>query len=332
MSTSPLVSILIPAFNAQEWIGDSIRSALNQTWRRKEIIVVDDGSRDNTLRVARQFTSAGVWVFTQENRGASSARNRAFSLCQGDYIQWLDADDLLAPDKVTQQMRVAQALANRRVLLSGAWGKFIYQVGQATFSPTSLWNNLTPIEYLLRKLGEGVFMQTCSWLVSRELCEAAGPWDTRLLSDDDGEYFCRVALASEGVRFVPTAKSFYRETPSTRRLSYIGASDKKKDALFLSMQLHLRYICSLEESDRVRAACLAYLQTWLINFYPERSDLVREVQGIARELGGSLTTPRLRWKYAWIKPLFGWQAAKAAQMVLPEFKASLRRFVLTRKP
>jgi len=149
MSTSPLVSILIPAFNAQEWIGDAIRSALNQTWRRKEIIVVDDGSRDNTLRVARQFTSAGVWVFTQENRGASSARNRAFSLCKGDYIQWLDADDLLAPDKVTEQMSVAQALANRRVLLSGAWGKFIYQVGQATFSPTSLWNNLTPIEYLL---------------------------------------------------------------------------------------------------------------------------------------------------------------------------------------
>jgi len=331
MSTSPLVSILIPAFNAQEWIGDAIRSALNQTWRRKEIIVVDDGSRDNTLRVARQFTSAGVWVFTQENRGASSARNRAFSLCKGDYIQWLDADDLLAPDKVTEQMSVAQALANRRVLLSGAWGKFIYQVGQATFSPTSLWNNLTPIEYLLRKLGEGAFMQTCSWLVSRELCEAAGPWDTRLLSDDDGEYFCRVALASEGVRFVPTAKSFYRETPSSR-LSYIGASDKKKDALFLSMQLHLRYIRSLEESDRVRAACLAYLQTWLINFYPERSDLVREVQGIARELGGSLTTPRLRWKYAWIKPLFGWGAAKAAQMVLPEFKASLTRLVLTRKP
>ena len=331
MSTSPLVSILIPAFNAQEWIGDAIRSALNQTWRRKEIIVVDDGSRDNTLRVARQFTSAGVWVFTQENRGASSARNRAFSLCQGDYIQWLDADDLLAPDKVTEQMSVAQALANRRVLLSGAWGKFIYQVGQATFSPTSLWNNLTPIEYLLRKLGEGAFMQTCSWLVSRELCEAAGPWDTRLLSDDDGEYFCRVALASEGVRFVPTAKSFYRETPSSR-LSYIGASDKKKDALFLSMQLHLRYIRSLEESDRVRAACLAYLQTWLINFYPERSDLVREVQGIARDLGGSLTTPRLRWKYAWLKPLFGWGAAKAAQMVLPEFKASLTRFVLPRKP
>ena len=331
MSTSPLVSILIPAFNAQEWIGDAIRSALNQTWRRKEIIVVDDGSRDNTLRVARQFTSAGVWVFTQENRGASSARNRAFSLCKGDYIQWLDADDLLAPDKVTEQMSVAQALANRRVLLSGAWGKFIYQVGQATFSPTSLWNNLTPIEYLLRKLGEGAFMQTCSWLVSRELCEAAGPWDTRLLSDDDGEYFCRVALASEGVRFVPTAKSFYRETPSSR-LSYIGASDKKKDALFLSMQLHLRYIRSLEESDRVRAACLAYLQTWLINFYPERSDLVREVQGIARELGGSLTTPRLRWKYAWLKPLFGWGAAKAAQMVLPEFKASLTRLVLTRKP
>ena len=87
----PLVSILIPAYNAQKWIADTLRSALDQTWESKEIIVVDDGSTDRTLEVARRFEAQGVRVFAQENQGAAAARNKAFSLSRGEYIQWLDA-------------------------------------------------------------------------------------------------------------------------------------------------------------------------------------------------------------------------------------------------
>ena len=83
-----LVSILIPAYNAERWIADAIRSALAQTWSRKEIIIVDDGSRDRTLSLAREFASKTVSVVSQENQGAAAARNKAFSMCQGDYVQW----------------------------------------------------------------------------------------------------------------------------------------------------------------------------------------------------------------------------------------------------
>src|SRR6266850_5014325 len=96
----PLVSILIPAFNSEKWIADTLRSAIAQTWQRKEIIVVDDGSCDETLAIARQIEVEKVCVVTQKNQGAAAARNKAFSLSQGDYIQWLDAYDLLAPDKI----------------------------------------------------------------------------------------------------------------------------------------------------------------------------------------------------------------------------------------
>ena len=99
----PLVSILIPAYNAAEWIAESLRSAMEQTWPRKEIIVVDDGSRDRTAEVARRFASNEVAVVSIENQGAAAARNHALQLAQGDYIQWLDADDLLAPDKIERQ-------------------------------------------------------------------------------------------------------------------------------------------------------------------------------------------------------------------------------------
>src|SRR5215468_689063 len=81
---TPLVSILIPAFNAEDWIADTIKSAIGQTWRRKEIIIVDDGSTDQTVPIAQRFASKDLRVVTQPNQGASAARNTAFGLCQGD--------------------------------------------------------------------------------------------------------------------------------------------------------------------------------------------------------------------------------------------------------
>lgn len=319
----PLVSILIPAYNAQEWIEDTIKSAIAQTWQHKQIVVVDDGSRDRTAEVARRFSSK-ITVVTVENRGAAAARNHAFRLSQGDYIQWLDADDLLAPDKIERQLAGLRDSGNRRILLSSSWAFFNYRVNRARFVPTALWQDLSPVEWLLTKLGNNLHMQTATWLTSRELAEAAGPWDTRLLSDDDGEYFCRVLLASERTCFEPDAKVFYRITPSGR-LSRIGGSDRKKDALLISMKLHVEYIRSLEDSERVRRACLTYLQNWYHHFYPERPDLIAELQSLAAELQGDLEEPRLRWKYAWLRPVFGWKAAKWAQHALPQLKSSCIR-------
>ena len=320
----PLVSILIPAYNAQEWIADTLRSAIAQTWERREIIVVDDGSTDQTLAVARRFESDGVRAVTQKNQGAAATRNKAFSLSQGDYIQWLDADDLLAPDKISRQIEALSQGLSKRTLLSSAWGRFMYRYYRAEFTPTPLWSDLSPTEWLLRKMGQNLHMQTATWLVSRELTEVAGPWNTALLGDDDGEYFCRVLLASDGVRFVPNAKVYYRASGSSS-LSYIGRSERKMVSQWKSMELHIGYLRSLEDSKRVRAACVRYLQNWLMCFYPERPDLVKKAEDMARELGGRLEVPRLSWKYSWIRAMFGWHLAKRAQVSLPRVKWSLVR-------
>lgn len=321
----PLISILIPAFNAQEWIAGTLKSAIGQTWERKEIIVIDDGSTDQTLAIARQFASKGVSVLTQENQGAAAARNQAYSVSQGDYIQWLDADDILAPDKIARQMEVVDQHRSTRVLISSAWGYFLCRSYRAKFISTQLWCDLSPVEWLLRKMALNLHMQTATWLVSRELTEAAGPWDTRLLGDDDGEYFCRVLLKSEGVRFVQEARVFYR-MPGATNLSHIGRSSKKLEAHFRSMQLHIGYLRSLEESDRVRAACVRYLQNWLIHFYPERLDIVKQAEQIAAGMGRQLVVPSLSWKYAWIQKAFGWSLAKRIQTLLPQCKWSMVRF------
>ena len=149
---TPLVSILIPAYNAERWIADTVRSALAQTWERKEIIIVDDGSQDRTLAIAQQFASKDVAVITQENQGAAATRNEALALSQGDYIQWLDADDLLAADKIWQQMKTLECLGNNRILLSAAWGHFCYRTSAAVFQPTPLWCDLSPVEWFVQTM------------------------------------------------------------------------------------------------------------------------------------------------------------------------------------
>ena len=312
----PLVSILIPAYNSETWLAESIKSALAQTWDRKEIIIVDDGSTDATFSVASEFESSIVRVEQQENQGAAAARNTAYSLCQGDY-----ADDMLAPSKVARQMEFVLEGESPRTLLSGPWGKFYYRLEKASFRPSPLWRDLSPLEWLLSKMGENCHMQTATWLVSRELTEAAGPWDTRLLSDDDGEYFCRVILESERIKFEPEAQVFYRVT-DCGRLSYVGDSDAKMEALFLSMQLQIQNIRSIEDSSQVRDACLRYLQKYMSDFCPERPDIVGEMQTLAAELGGGLTPPRVSWKYAAIEKLGGWGAAKKTKMRMQRIKHS----------
>ena len=79
------------------------------------------------------------------------------------------------------------------------------------------------------------------------------------------------------------------------------------------MKLQIGYLLALEDSGRVRSACVTYLQTWLRNFYPNRPDLMQEAQQLAESLGGQLSFPKASWKYAWIEKLFGFEAAKHTQ-------------------
>ena len=316
----PLVSILIPAYNAEKTIEYTIRSALRQTWPCKEIIVINDGSTDRTLSIAQRFASKELVVVSSQNQGQSAAINLGFRLAQGAYIQELDSDDLMAPAKIERQLAALRPDDSKRIVVSSPWAPFYYRTRNAKFVRNTLWEDLTPVEWLLRKMGQNLYMQNATWLVSRELAELAGPWDERLYYDPDGEYFARVLLASEGTRFVPETGIYYRaNTPNS--LSYIGNSDRKRNALFLSMKLHIQYLRSLEESDRVRQACLTYLQNWYLNFYPDRPEIVAELQKIAVDLNGHMDEPSLRWKFAWMRPVFGWKLAKWAQMVLPQLKS-----------
>lgn len=313
-----LVSVLVPAYNAERWLGTTIRSVLAQTWPRVELIIVDDGSRDGTLAVANAWQSASVKVVTQPNSGACAARNKALDLAQGTYIQWLDADDLLHPNKIAAQMAAAARTADRRRLLSCPYGTFYYRTVKAVFAETSLWRDLTPLDYLLTRFGENACFQTDAWLVSRELTDAAGPWTDFGSPDDDGEYFCRLVINSTGVKFVPDALSYYR-VGNTGSLANTR-STKAVKALFASKAKCVRYLLAMEDSPRARKACLQLLQDWMGDLWAHE-DVVAHARQLAAELGGTLERPGLKWKYKPVEWLFGYDAAFRARQILPAVRA-----------
>jgi glycosyltransferase involved in cell wall biosynthesis len=102
----PLVSILIPCYNAEAWIARAIESALAQTWANIEVIVVEDGSTDGSVDVFRKFDGRIRWE-TGPNRGGGAARNRLLELARGEWLQYLDADDYLRSTKVQRQIAFA---------------------------------------------------------------------------------------------------------------------------------------------------------------------------------------------------------------------------------
>jgi glycosyltransferase involved in cell wall biosynthesis len=115
---NPLVSILIPCFNTEHLVAQAIESALAQAWPAKEIIAVDDGSTDGSLDVIRRFDGHIRWE-SQPNRGGNGARNRLLELSNGEWLQYLDADDYLRPGKIEKQIEFLRTYPDCDVIYSG---------------------------------------------------------------------------------------------------------------------------------------------------------------------------------------------------------------------
>lgn len=305
------VSILIPAYNAAPFLAQTLESALQQDWPNLEIIVVDDGSRDDTLAIAQTYAGTKVRVATQPNRGASAARNHAFSLASGTYIQYLDADDLLHPQKISAQMACLQdQLAS--VVSSSAWGMFYDAPSDDDLRPTVLWKNYTdPTEWLLTAWENGVWMQPSAWLTHRALIEAAGPWNEQISLHDDGEFFFRVLLQAKEILFCKTAKSFYRKGLHDSLSSIV--SEKAAKSHLAVCQAYEATLLRVRSDAQARQACANNYQRLIYEYYPLYPQVRQAAAARVRALGGSTTRPFATPAFRMLNKLVGWQLSKRLQ-------------------
>jgi glycosyltransferase involved in cell wall biosynthesis len=291
----PLISIIIPVYNSEKFIADTISSALSQSYREKEIIIVDDGSSDRTFDLAKTFESAGpVKVIKQQNSGACAARNNAFKESKGELIQYLDADDMLSPDKVINQYNLLKELPSG-FISSCSWAFFTDDVSQANFVPQPVWKDLSPVEWLTTAWQGGGMMQTACWLTPRWLIEAAGPWNESLKKNpnDDGEFFCRVLLKSRGIKYCGDSKVYYRKHEGERVSTY-----KDRQAIESLLNSYISYeehILPVDRSQEVLTAVAKNYAVFIYQYYLIFPDLATIAENRIRSLG--VKTPLIGNRY-----------------------------------
>lgn len=305
--SSSLVSIIIPCYNAERWVAATIESALQQTWPDKEIIVVNDGSKDGSLIVARRFETQGVQIIDQANAGAAAARNAGLRAARGRFVQFLDADDLLAADKIECQM-VMLARTGNKVLSSSRWAHFSDSPAEASFDEYANYRDLSGVEFLQLHWETGCMMQPAAWLTPRTLLDAAGPWKESLSLNDDGEYFARVMLTAERIAFCRSARTYYRTHAGTR-LS--ARRDRRSlESLFHSVELTTALLLAADASARTLAA-VAYAWKWTaFELYPVAPDLAERAEANSHRLGGSSRALPGGTRFQLAAHVLGWRLAR----------------------
>lgn len=301
----PLVSVIVPVYNAQSWLAETLDSVAAQTWPNTEVLLIDDGSTDASVEVAKRYLSGSVRLLQQENRGAAAARNAALRQAQGDYIQFLDADDVLHPRKLEAQVAVLRDIS-KAAAATCRYGFFDRDTQDAIFYPDDLWQHLSPTEWLVAAWSGGAAMPTLAWLASRSALDAAGEWNEALSLNDDGEFFTRVALSCKEIRFAPDATAFYR-TANSQSLSKTRHRNAM-ESLLAAGRMCAQRLLAHEDSDRSRLACGRLLASVARQLYPAHVDLANVAEASAKtflrtEL--SFETGALRQN---VERLLGWRA------------------------
>lgn len=312
----PLVSILIPVYNSEKYLGETLKCILSQSWMRKELIIVDDGSTDNSLNIAQAYSSKHVKIITQKNSGACVARNRALKAAQGDYIQYVDADDLLSKHKIEAQLAKFKEFGDDIVASSG-WVKFRdhEDVCKLEIPKRFLdrdWDQA--IDWLTNSWkGKGTG-QTSIWLTPRNIIDRAGEWDESLLFNQDGEYFSRVLLRANSIKYCEGVGVYYRsgnESSITGKFSYEKA--KSHLASYFKYQEHL---LSVRDTVDARRALMNAFALFIYNHYGNYPDLVEKAKSAIKSLG-----------FSKIEPVGGRQFIKLANVLGFENTLKLRNLI-----
>ena len=272
---NPLISIIIPAYNSEDYITECIESALNQTYNNIEIIVIDDGSTDKTLATIQIYKN--IIVIAQTNQGASCARNIGLKKARGKYIQFLDSDDILDSNKIATQVN-ALRYSTSKTLIFGNWVKFKNDVsGQPIVNRCINRDYLIPPQLLADMWGSSEMIQPGAWLVSSDLIECVGLWDEKLSLNDDGEYFCRIILASDEIKFVSNSLCFYRTAVPRSLSKNINFKAAKSQLLsVIKCITHSAHYNSIYELKRPLAKLLRTFIYEYENIYPMLSAEARK--------------------------------------------------------
>jgi glycosyltransferase involved in cell wall biosynthesis len=212
LQTNPPVSIVIPCYNADRWVSGAIESALGQTYSNVEVVVVDDGSTDGSLEVIKQFDGKIKWLSTP-NRGPCAARNVGLRAARGEWIQFLDADDLLHPDKLDLSLKSCESYPS----VEFVWAPHV-SIGEDFSLNSPEARAPEPLDMQIKLSQDALlayYAPSVAMFRSRFL-ERVGDWNESLKRWVDLEYHARIAALLPCYARLSKPLYFYRQHSGER--------------------------------------------------------------------------------------------------------------------
>jgi glycosyltransferase involved in cell wall biosynthesis len=285
---SDLVSVIIPAYNAEKYIVDCLNSIFNQTYKNIQVIVVNDGSTDDTEVLLTNLLDPRLEIIRQENRGASHAKNKGLENAKGCYIQYLDADDILSPDKIEKQILTIKSKKNTVAVCKTL--VFVDDIENWTNEiDTDIINGthtgLNFYKNILGAKGRIAMVQPNAYLIPRTIIEKSGPWLTEFYPcpDEDGEYFSRILLNTEEVIFTQGI-NYYRKNLNDLSLSRSYSLSRATNQLLTTERKCLNLI-SIDSSINSKKLLLYNISLVVYQFSSEYPEIIKQATLIIRNHG-----------------------------------------------
>ncbi len=319
------VSIIIPSYNAESWISDTLQSAMAQSYPAIEIILVDDGSKDRTVSVAREklqreFARSWKIIELEGNRGPSVARNLGLGVAGGDWIQFLDSDDLIAPDKLEREMAVCINCDPDVSAVYSPWRRYHAEAGEIIWEGPLAKPNMQGKPPIMCLVGGDRFLHGAG-LSRRSTLNQIGGFNEALRFWECEEVNVRLAkvgrfeqvqslaplymwrmhresayIGGEKARYqlAPVALSWISlllEAAEHRPLSDLGTACQKTAWKFLTAAQfgHAGFFGAIETRSM---NLLIWLKCWILTSYPQSHSIFHEYLGTSvtkkwRKLSGS---------------------------------------------
>ena len=305
MNSFPLVSVLIPLYNAEQYIEDTIIRLKKQTYPNIEVIIVDDHSTDKSLKIAQKYVSEQVHVYVNPKKGGNSARNYAFLQSRGEDVKFIDADDFCSDNMIKSQMeRILSEGTRQTVVFSPV--RMYYPDGQLCVPPRGIDRDYVPSIELLLDIwrGKGFNCPHCH-LMHRSLVNKVNGWNENIIKHQDGEFFARIYAAADKALAVDSEYAVWWQTGSgvSTQMSLRAIESVCETHCIISDLIY-----SYRNDEETRKICGRFIGAYVFFNYPLIKPLLPQIETYCEKTNTVLYFPKQR-RISILKALLGWKIA-----------------------
>jgi glycosyltransferase involved in cell wall biosynthesis len=323
---NPKVSVIIPTYDRAVKVQDAIKSVLAQTFFDLEIIVVDDGSSDDTGRILRDTFSDRIRYYAQANQGVSVARNKGVAEARGEWIAFLDSDDLWEKDKLEWQFKALEQFGPQcsgcytdTRLFNHPETRTLFQMADKSYKHEGMMGvNTDVLRLLVRPGGAGMVVHLSSLLARAEVVERTGGFDPKLLYSEDSEFMFRLAMLT-GFCYVNRPLVRFDRSPAEIRHVGVSSNWNKSEFLLQGRQLRLEGLLRLSEGlpRKIRKLIrqqLGSVHSGWVNWYLETRQYGKAREAVSTAAQMDLTfSIAVKWLLTWTNPMLALRAIRYYQ-------------------